>query len=96
MNLNHGKLPAAELSLEFMTDVYSLCGTKEWTQLPNMIKQNKFESTVKSFGENLFDHTMYPIQFLSNLCKRLMNLGQCWSSAIIWKMVHLLFVIIVL
>ena len=76
MNVNHEKLPAAELSSEFMANVYSFRETKEFTQLPNMIKQIKFESTVKSFGDNLFDHTMYPIQFLSNLCKKLMNLGQ--------------------
>ena len=50
MALNNETLSAAELSSEFMTDVYLFRGTKEFTQLPNM-KQKKFESTVKNFGQ---------------------------------------------
>jgi hypothetical protein len=48
-----------------MTNVYLFHGTKEFTQLPNM-KQKKFESTVKNFGDRLFEHAFseYPVQFL--------------------------------
>jgi hypothetical protein len=51
---------------DFMTDVYLFHGTKEFTQLPSM-KQKKFESRVKNFGDSLFEHmfSKYPVQFLS-------------------------------
>jgi hypothetical protein len=78
MTLNNGTLPEAELPSDFMTDVYSFCGTKEFMQLPSMIKK-KFESTVKNFGDSLFEHTSSEYQ--SNSCQngmmKLMNLGQC-------------------
>jgi hypothetical protein len=78
MTLNNGTIPEAELPLDFMTDVYLFCGTKEFTQLPSM-KQKTFESTVKNFGDSMFEHTFseYPVQFLSNGMTKLMILGQC-------------------
>jgi hypothetical protein len=65
MTLNNGMIPEAELPSDFMTDVYLFCGTKEFTQLPSM-KQKTFESTVKNFGDSLFEHTFskFPVQFL--------------------------------
>jgi hypothetical protein len=51
MTLNNGTIPEAELPSDFMTNVYLFCGTKEFTQLPNM-KQKKFESTVKNVGDS--------------------------------------------
>jgi hypothetical protein len=64
--LNNGTIPEAELPSDSMTDVYLFRGTKEFTQLLSM-KQKKFESTVKNFGDSLFEHmfSKYPVQFLS-------------------------------
>jgi hypothetical protein len=61
MTLNNGMLSEAELPLDFMTDVYLFCGTKEFMQLTNMNQK-----TVKNFGDSLFEHTFseYPVQFL--------------------------------
>jgi hypothetical protein len=49
-----------------MTDVYLFRGTKDFMQLPSL-KQKNFESTVKNFGDSMFEHTFseYPVQFLS-------------------------------
>jgi hypothetical protein len=54
------------LPLDFMFNVYLLRGTKEFAQLLSM-KQKKFESTVKNFGDILFEHMLseYLVQFLS-------------------------------
>jgi hypothetical protein len=54
--LNNGTIPEAESPSDFMTDVYLFRGTKEFTLLLSM-KQKKFESTVKNFGDSLFEHT---------------------------------------
>ena len=66
MTLNNGTLPEAELSLDFITNVYLFRGTKEFMQLPSM-KQKKFEYAVKNFGDSLYERTFseYPVQFLS-------------------------------
>jgi hypothetical protein len=65
MALDNGTLQEAELPSYFMTDVYLFRGTQELTQLPS-VKQKKFEPTVKSFGDSLFEHRFseYPVQFL--------------------------------
>ena len=45
-------------------------------QLPDM-KQKKFESTVKNFGDSLFEHTFseYALQFLSKLYDKINEFG---------------------
>jgi hypothetical protein len=76
MTLNNGMIPEAELPSDFMTYVCLFCGTKEFTQLPSM-KRKKFESTVKNFGDSLFEHTVskYLVQFLSKWYDKINEFG---------------------
>ena len=93
MTSNNGTIPEAELPSDFITDVYLFRGTKEFTQLPSM-KQKKFESTVKNFGDSMFEHTFseYPVQFLSKWYDEINEFGtvmkQCNyldnGSRVIW------------
>jgi hypothetical protein len=73
MTLNNGSIPEAELPSDFMTDVYLFCGTKEFTQLPSM----KLESTVKNFGDSVFEHMFSedPVQFLSKWYDKIIEFG---------------------
>jgi hypothetical protein len=93
MTLNNRTIPEAELPSDFMTNVYLFCGTKEFTQLLSM-KQKKFESKVKHFGDSMFEHTFseYPVQFLSKWYDKINEFGtvlkQCNyldnGSRVIW------------
>jgi hypothetical protein len=76
MTLNNGTIPEAELPLDFMTDVYLFRETKEFTQLQSM-KQKKFESTVKNFGDSLFENTFleYSVQVLSKWYDKINEFG---------------------
>ncbi len=84
-------IPEAELPSDFMTDVYLFSGTKEFTQLPS-VKQKKLNPQWRILETVCLSIRSPSIK--SNSCQngltKLMNLGQCWSSAIIWTMVHVL------
>jgi hypothetical protein len=76
MTLDNGMIPESELPSDFMTDVYLFRGIKEFTQRPST-KHKKFESTVKNFGDSLFEHTFseYPVQFISKWYDKISEFG---------------------